>query len=435
MMKDPPSSWWLCSAFLLAIMLMLSGCGRTLVATPNLYIGSDTDPFAQTPERLRTTELPVFYVTDRARIEDDSTSIKYGIGRTLALEYGFATMAFGQGGTWDDLVADSRRRDRSRPYPLKLVDVRAVGKVADRSARLELLEDGRFSVPPESQEDMDRVVNEFVSLLSEQLAGTQKKDVYIFVHGVNNTFEHTVGTTAMIWHFMGREGLAIAYSWPAGREGVLRGYTYDRESSEYTVTHFKGLLRGIAMCPDVERVHIIGHSRGTNVVTSAIRELAIEFRAKGESLKDALRLQTLVLAAPDLDLGVFRQRFSAELEMLPTEQFALYTAPQDKAISVAEWLFSSVARLGQLSPEHISKEGQTDLRRMPRLQVIWCDVSGYSSSHNYFYAHPAALSDLILLVRDRRKPGPENGRPLRRDESGFWLLGNDYPGTSAVSEE
>lgn len=36
------------------------------------------------------------------------------------------------------------------------------------------------------------------------------------------------------------------------------------------------------------------------------------------------------------------------------------------------------------------------------------------------------LSDLILLLRDGRKPGAANGRPLTMAPNGFWHIGNDY---------
>ena len=44
---------------------------------------------------------------------------------------------------------------------------------------------------------------------------------------------------------------------------------HDRESGEFTVYHLKQCLRAVAACPDVERVHLIAHSRGTDVTISA----------------------------------------------------------------------------------------------------------------------------------------------------------------------
>ena len=86
--------------------------------------------------------------------------------------------------------------------------------------------------------------------------------------------EHArVQTAAELWHFLGRQGVAVAYTWPAGGEGVLRGYNSDYNSSEFTVYHLKQTLRAIAGCPDVKKIHIIAHSRGTDVTVNALREL------------------------------------------------------------------------------------------------------------------------------------------------------------------
>ena len=109
--------------------------------------------------------------------------------------------------------------------------------------------------------------------LSARLARTPVKDVYVFVHGYNNDFQNSVVTIAQLWHFLGRQGVPIAYSWPAGHGGLLRGYTYDRESGVFTVYHLKQMLRVIAACPDVRKAHLIAHSRRTAVLTSALREL------------------------------------------------------------------------------------------------------------------------------------------------------------------
>jgi hypothetical protein len=60
------------------------------------------------------------------------------------------------------------------------------------------------------------------------------------------------------------------------------------------------------------------------------------------------------------------------------------------------------------------------------VQFIECKVSGLAESHSYVFTHPAALSDLILVLRDRRDPGAANGRPLRQPMEGVWELTDDY---------
>ena len=102
------------------------------------------------------------------------------------------------------------------------------------------------------------------------------------------------------------------YTWPAGRSGLLKGYTYDRESGEFTIYHLKQFIRILASTPALARIHMIAHSRGTDIAASALRELFIEAKAAGIDPQKKFKIANLVLVAPDLDLDVVIQRFGAE---------------------------------------------------------------------------------------------------------------------------
>ena len=100
-------------------------------------------------------------------------------------------------------------------------------------------------------------------------------------YGYNNTFEDGTFVIAELWHFLGRQGVPILYTWPAGFFCRLRGYNHDRESGEFTVFHLKQFLRIVASTPGLEQLHLVAHSRGTDVLTTALRELFIETWAAG----------------------------------------------------------------------------------------------------------------------------------------------------------
>ena len=59
--------------------------------------------------------------------------------------------------------------------------------------------------------------------------------------------------------------------------------------------------------------------------------------------------------------------------------------------------------------------------------MVSTDLKADFIGHSYFYSHPAALSDLILILRDNRQPGEANGRPLVQLSPGFWRLDDGYP--------
>jgi esterase/lipase superfamily enzyme len=192
------------------------------------------------------------------------------------------------------------------------------------------------------------------------------------------------------------------------------------------VSHLRRFLKTLAACPDVERIHLIAHSRGTDVAITALRELNIETRAKNQLTKDVYKLANLVLAAPDVDAEVFEQRFAIEDLHLATNRTTVYLSKTDFALAVSRWLFGGGSRVGNLRPQDFTPEAREKLSNLKGFYLINCNVSGYSGSHDYAFAHPAVVSDLILLLRDDKPPGAENGRPLIAPFEGVWEIRNDY---------
>jgi esterase/lipase superfamily enzyme len=237
-----------------------------------------------------------------------------------------------------------------------------------------------------------------------------------------------VGTLiAELWHFLGRQGVPILYTWPAGSGSGLRGYTHDRESGEFTIFHLKQFLRLLAAMPELEELNLIAHSRGTEVLTSALRELYIETRAAGHDFRTVYRIKNVVLAAADLDLEVVTQRVAAEYVGLGTERTTLYVSPVDKALFFSDLLFMGLRRIGQVRPEDLTDAERQHLERVARTQIIDARVPTGFIGHAYFYRHPAVSSDLVLLLRYQLEPGSP-GRPLHKRGENFWQITPDYPG-------
>ena len=260
-----------------------------------------------------------------------------------------------------------------------------------------------------------------------RLALTPRKDAYIYVHGYHNTFEDASFALAELWHFFGREGLPIVYTWPAGYPGIF-GYTYDRESSEFTVFHLKQAIKWLSERPEIENIHLIAHSRGTDVAISAFRELVIWARGAGISARKRFKIKNFVFAAPDLDMQVVGQRVAADRLALEVEQGTLYSSPGDEAIGIAERLFASPrGRLGTLGIDELTED---EIWRMKasagHVTVVNFDGESSGYGHSYFRTNPAVSSDLVLKIRYGLKPG-EAGRPLEYIGLNFWRVPEGYP--------
>jgi esterase/lipase superfamily enzyme len=422
---------------LMLLMLMgisLAGCasgGPRLPVTPNvLRDGSGPELLSKINPELQKPEMQVLYVTDRAKYGQNGDWPLYGYDRSPNVAFGIATVSFKPTPTWEELAKAAGTKEGGK-WELSVFSLREKGSVQVSPDSLEVRE-GSIKFKPEFAAGIEEQKKEFQKALQERLALTPQKDVYLYVHGVDNYFESPILRIATVWHFMGRQGVPVAYSWPAGRGGML-GYFYDRESGEFTVINLKRTLKTIAATPGVERVHLIGHSRGGDITTTALRELNLEYQAKGLDPQKELKLETLVLAAPDLDASVFSTRLLYENMAGIANRIVVYSSSKDKAVGLADKLFHSKNRLGTLSEETIKPGGKRILADLTTIQLVRCDVSGFGTSHDYPFTDPAALSDLILVLRDRRQPGKENGRPLIHLGGAFWMLDNNYKVTEPAA--
>jgi len=419
-------AWIFGASLAVAASLLGAGCSgsRTLALTPHVVAAEGREAFAhRVPEGVAGPEFPILFVTDRAAApdvgEDANTSFSWRRSRTI--RFGVIEVELTPAPDWDALL-DRTCGACTDGYGLRIRSIQTLGEVKGLGDWTTTA-DGRQALLPDALEGIRREELAFQSVVSERLTVTGSDRALVFIHGFNNTLEDAAFRTAEIWHFTGRTSVPIAYSWPAARGGI-RGYAYDRESGEYTVVHLKQFLRALSRTPGLERIDIVAHSRGTDVTVTALRELYIEARASGEDAVSSLRLGSLVLAAPDIDMDVFHQRFGAEMLVNAPERTVIYFSPDDDAIWWARWLFDSVRRLGSLVLTDLTEREQKVLTQLPKLELVDCEVSGFGTSHAYVFSHPAAMSDLVLVLRDGAPPGSAQ-RPLKFVH-GAWKLDNDY---------
>jgi len=414
------------SLLTITLVFILSGCQTKLMKTPNLYLNSKTNPFANVAQQFRNNKVDVLYVTDRKPTNDKDQPLKYGFGRSASIAYGSCLVEIGKELTWEELVESSLIPKRSASLPISVVEVTEHARFSETP--LPLVKGGdTIVVEPEALAHSQQMYEKFQKEIHRRLAATNRKQAYIYIHGFHSPFEDSPEVIAQLWHFMGREGIPIAYTWPAGSKGLLKGYNYDRESGEFTIFHLKQFLKALASCEQLEKIHIVAHSRGTDVATTALRELFIEARAEGADLHAKLKIGNLVLAAPDLDLEVAIQRIGGERFFLGLDRLTIYVSKYDKAIGGAEWLYGSKRRLGQLRIKDIPANVEKTMEHIRQTQIVDAKVNAGAWGHYYFYLSPAVSSDLILVLRDNLDPGAANGRPLTELTDDYWQLNKDYP--------
>ena len=416
---------------LLASLVAACATSRPLMPTPSVYADQNWSAFSDVPASLRTPDVDLLYATDRKPEEGESSHLPYGFRRSGSLAFGSVKVNLGRDLTWDDLVKTSvtSKRDLDMEMSLRLVE--ELGRFPATPAPHRVV-DASTIIDREYEAKVDEVGDQLRAEIRRRLAVTPRKEVFIYVHGYGNTFEDAVFAGGEFWHFLGREGVPIVYSWPAGYPGLF-GYTYDRESGEFTVLHFKQMLSLISEMPEVKALHVVAHSRGSDVATTAVRELFIYARGAGVHPLERYKIRNMVLAAPDLDLEVTQQRLVGELVAYGVGHWTIYYSPADKALSLAETLFASPA--GRLGVEdavvHYSAEEREGLSSRANITSMIRFAGGESDNygHSYFRTNPEVSSDLILLLRYEFAPGtPE--RPLVPLGPAYWEIPPGYPNDS-----
>jgi len=269
-----------------------------------------------------------------------------------------------------------------------------------------------------SQQRSDEI-DRFHHQPQKRLSQTELKDVILYVHGFDNKFDQAAFTMAGLWHFLQRQGVPIIYSWPAGRGG-LTGYFTDRESGEFTVFHLKETIRFLSTMPNINNIHIISHSRGTDVTTTALRELVIENRAAGIDPRKRLKIKNLVLAAPDLDFEVMQQRLMAEHFGPAIGNITIYTSRQDKALRLSQLLMSGL-RFGRVRSKDVGLNEREIFATAGNVDFIQVPKSKKFIGHSYFHNNPAVSADLIRLIRKGFTPGSVE-RGLHPLGGNFWQI-------------
>lgn len=415
----------LLSSFVVLILL-LSGCAPpsvSLAPTPTVLSDLASYPDADLPEHLRTARPRVFYITDRARLpESASQQVEYGHTRSRSMAFGARTVSFGDGLSWEELKALSLQGNDGR-ISIDTVSSRELVRFPATPLSYHTRA-GEVFTDAEEARAYAAAGRRFQALMAAELARANRSEVVLYVHGVRNDFEAASDTVTSLWHFSGRIGVPLVYTWPAHNPGLF-GYFSDRESAEFSVFHFKETLRLLSGIPALKNIHIIAHSRGTELVTAGLRETLIAERAAGRDPRQTLKIRNLVLAAADLNIDIFTQRVMAEHFTSSARQITIYANGEDTALGLAQRLMTGL-RLGRITPQDVLPSDLKALEAIDNVHFINVENIPASSSHSYFRNNPNVVSDIILLLRTGAAPGSPD-RPLTRLAGNFWAMYKGYP--------
>jgi esterase/lipase superfamily enzyme len=427
-----------CVSLVLAALALNSCATYSMMPTPVLYTGAQAKTlFIDIAADRRTPSLDLLYVTDRAPATSADDSSPYTASRSRYLAFGSTTIEFGNALTWDTLVAQSTVADRKVPIDLTLGPTTELGRFPRIPYEIARATDG-ISRAPDVVAAHEAAKSALQAEVGRRLALAPRKEVVLFVHGYANTFADAALNMGELCHFLGREFVCAVFSWPAGGSKIVYlGYDVDRESGEFAEEDLKKTIRMIADTPGLEKIHLVAHSRGTDLIASAVSDLGVEAYITQTTLARRFKIGNIVLIAPDLDIDVAPTKIwktSSDPDLpygkapnpggvfpSPAVHITVYVSQNDKALATSGWLLGSIARLGRIDVSTLAPEDVANSRLLGSFDVIQVTGERCFICHSYFVSDPRVSSDLIALLRYGLTPN-EPGRPLVEVEKPFWRV-------------
>lgn len=210
----------------------------------------------------------------------------------------------------------------------------------------------------------------------------QSREIFIFVHGYNNTVSESLYRTAQIVTDFGIRSVPLHYAWPSA--GSLPLYVFDRDSAIFARDGLADTI-DLATQTKAKAVVLVAHSMGAFVAMEALRTLAL--RGKSATFE---RFGGIVLAAPDIDVDVFDSQL-ADIGTL-SAPFTILVSQRDRAIGLSRFLAGGHPRVGNAR----------DIAPLQRNGITVVDVSQVDGGGHTVFAQSEAMTKLIENSRMAR---------------------------------
>ena len=410
---------------LLLLFVTISGCGGNkpkpnqvfLMPAPGIYEEGKIDPFVDNDLISRGAQRGILYATDRAPAAEDDKKYEFYTherGRVLRLGEAQTILGVDEGITWEEARQITLLKNRTENYPLEVTAVDEFG-ILDRT------------IPPFSDEfeRSKEPIERFKAEVLERLEHSRTKDVYIYVHGYKVNFENPVLVANELWHFLGYNGAFIAYSWPT--KFSIWAYVADLENATASARYLRTLILELAEMPEVDKIHVLGYSAGTRLVSRTLADLGMYgYSLTQEEIREKVKLGNVILIGSDVDRNIMGGYLIDGALRVP-EALTIYQSQDDGALNMSRKVFR-LERSGQVVIDGpLTPQQQKFMDAHPHLWLI--DVTNAEGGtdhggHSYFRSSPWVSSDILMTLMYNLSPG-ERGLKLY-DEYPLWDFPEDY---------
>jgi len=388
----------------------------TLMATPAVFLDGTVNPFSRTPLDEQSNVFEIFYVTGRQPDQAGNSKSFYVNERDKQLHFGTAQFRIGDEHlTWSDLIRYSLLEQRTSEPILTVTGVTEKGGLNADTDNYD---------PQQAPPDVFAAALKFTDAINARMQTSGHHEIYIFVPGFKVDFNYPVLVAGELWHYLGRRGAFIAYSWPSAQK--LWSYFSDVETAHFSARNFRQLLLLLAHHSNAQRINIIVYSAGARIVSQALKELRlIYYNEDPATLRRLLKIGQVIFTGADIDLMYFKSLYQDGFDDIP-ERITIYTNKNDSAL---RWSlrFFGWPRLGTIEPSGLTPNELHFLEQDDSTTIIdvaMAEKAASGNGHGYFIKSPWVSSDILLTLSFGLRPAE---RGLRRAEQGaIWQFPDDY---------
>ncbi len=242
----------------------------------------------------------------------------------------------------------------------------------------------------------------FFRLIHHKMKESKAKDVFIFVHGFNLSFDEAVRLTAQLAYDLGFKGAAILYSWPS--EAKTTNYLVDQDTIDWTKPHLLQFLNDIATQSGASTIHLIAHSMGNRALLRTLKDIALS--------NTPTHFNEIIATAPDIDSGEFCQ--IADAIQCVVKRITLYASSKDAAIRVSRTIHK-YPRAGEAGENILVIKGIDTIDAT--------DVDTSLVGHSYYSDERTVISDMYYLINEGLPPDRRHGLIQKQHPNGkYWAF-------------
>jgi esterase/lipase superfamily enzyme/outer membrane protein OmpA-like peptidoglycan-associated protein len=264
--------------------------------------------------------------------------------------------------------------------------------------------------------------NEFASELKTAVSKSKSKTAVLYVHGFANDFTDAVFRTAQITFDLSTDQydfVPLMFSWPSDPGVIGAGYEEARKRSLASGYDLADFLAEIAANTDIGTVHLVAHSMGAEVLSTAMMKLGVaDIGVKDKGGLEPL-YRKIIFAAPDADPFLFENAIGAAIKT--NHAITLYGAKTDLPLWLSSFKNREGPRVGSVSTAS----------KLPGC-VDKVDVTAVAQglSHSTWAESKKVLEDLQLILRDGLDPLTRGLKKRRTSDRVIWTLSSAPQKTS-----